>query len=94
MDWFYNPAGDEGLKHGVAPDSSVAGPYLGLPIPGPVLVSLKVLGSYGLSGRKYSSCSVGRFAMPLHFCNSKLALIPLLLIWESLQFSNFPVCFL
>lgn len=42
----------------MAPGLFMAGPYLGLPIPDPTLVSLKVLGSYGPSGRKYSSSSV------------------------------------
>lgn len=77
----------------VLPNLSVAGPCLGLPVPGPVLVSLKVLGSYGPGGRKYSSCSVGGFAVSSFFCNSNLTLNHVLLIQESFKFSNFLVCF-
>lgn len=75
----------------MASNFSMAGPYLGLPIPGLILAFVKVLGSCRPSARTYSSCPVVGFALSSLFCSSKLTLNHLLRIQESFKFSNYLV---
>lgn len=75
----------------MAPNFSMAVPYLGLPIRGLISVSVKVLGSGRPSARKYSSCLGVGFALSSLFCSSKLTLNHLLCIQESFEFSHYLV---